>query len=349
MPADTTLALFAREEGRAKAPAALHEAVARAGGQIVAQMTVKPWELPKWAREQAARLGLELDAAAAKALVAPGRRAPAAAAARAREARARRRAAGRGDGAARVESRTSRQRAAHSAEWRAFALGGRARRPATAREATLIYLRLREQGERLSGLTYLMAQRLRDALEIAARLRAGESAAGGQARAADAPAGGRAASSRTSRAPTRSSLHRALARSPSSSSTRAAARCSPSDRTPPAGMDEDTIVQRDRKDLREQVDSPRSLVATRAFNLPGDRLVCARMGAHTTEGRGSAIGGTRRFAQRLSLPSRLDRCARCAGHGRKGLGGEPLLKGARRNASRSLHACGRGCCPEGRC
>ena len=33
-------------------------------------MTVKPWELPKWAREQAARIGLSLDAAAAKALVA---------------------------------------------------------------------------------------------------------------------------------------------------------------------------------------------------------------------------------------------------------------------------------------
>ena len=48
----------------------VHEAVKRAGGQIVAQMTVKPWELAKWAREQAARLGLSLDAAAAKALVA---------------------------------------------------------------------------------------------------------------------------------------------------------------------------------------------------------------------------------------------------------------------------------------
>ena len=70
MPPDTTLALFAREEARAKAPAALHDAVKRAGGQIVAQMTVKPWELAKWAREQAARLGLSLDAAAAKALVA---------------------------------------------------------------------------------------------------------------------------------------------------------------------------------------------------------------------------------------------------------------------------------------
>ena len=48
---------------------------------------------------------------------------------------------------------------------------------ATRREATLSYLRLRQQGERLSGLTYLMAQRLREALAIALRLRAGESAA----------------------------------------------------------------------------------------------------------------------------------------------------------------------------
>src|SRR5664279_1075968 len=70
MPPDTTVALFAREESRAKAPEALHRAVKAAGGQVVAQMTVKPWELPKWAREQASRIGLSLDAAAAKALVA---------------------------------------------------------------------------------------------------------------------------------------------------------------------------------------------------------------------------------------------------------------------------------------
>src|ERR1700693_6377696 len=70
MPPETTLALFAREDVRVKAPDALHEAVKRAGGQVVAQMTVKPWELVKWAREQAARMGLSLDAAAAKTLVA---------------------------------------------------------------------------------------------------------------------------------------------------------------------------------------------------------------------------------------------------------------------------------------
>ena len=39
------------------------------------------------------------------------------------------------------------------------------------------YLRLREQGERVAGLTYLMAQRLRDALAVSMRLAAGESPA----------------------------------------------------------------------------------------------------------------------------------------------------------------------------
>ena len=38
-------------------------------------------------------------------------------------------------------------------------------------------MRLREQGERLAGLTYLMASRLREALAVALRLQAGESAA----------------------------------------------------------------------------------------------------------------------------------------------------------------------------
>ncbi len=189
MPPDTTLALFAREEARAKAPAALHDAVKRAGGQIVAQMTVKPWELAKWAREQAARLGLSLDAAAAKALVAQvgerqqrllreleklaleGDPADADAAATAGGAKAGASAALRHVSVEDVE-----RRAAHSTEWRAYALAD-ALVGADAREATRSYLRLREQGERLSGLTYLMAQRLRDGLAIALRLQAGESAA----------------------------------------------------------------------------------------------------------------------------------------------------------------------------
>ncbi|HTA04972.1 MAG TPA: DNA polymerase III subunit delta [Solirubrobacteraceae bacterium] len=173
MPPETTLALFAREEARAKAPAALHGAVKQAGGQVVAQMTVKPWELPKWAREQAARLGISLDAAAAKALVAQvGER-------QQRLLRELEKLAleGDSDGAGRtVTVDEIEARAAHSAEFRAFALAD-ALVGADGSEATLSYLRVRGQGERLSGLIYLMSSRLRDALAAALRLQAGESAA----------------------------------------------------------------------------------------------------------------------------------------------------------------------------
>jgi DNA polymerase III subunit delta len=174
MPPDTTLALFAREEARAKTPDALHEAVRSAGGQVVAQMTVKPWELPKWAREQASRIGLSLDAAAAKALVAQvGER-------QQRLLRELEKLALEGDAdeaaGMTIDAQRIDDRAAHSAEWRAYALAD-ALVGASAREATLSYLRLREQGERLSGLIYLMSQRLRDALAVALRLQAGESAA----------------------------------------------------------------------------------------------------------------------------------------------------------------------------
>ncbi len=172
MPPDTTLALFAREEARAKAPAALHDAVKRAGGQIVAQLTVKPWELAKWAREQAARLGLSLDTAAAKALVAQvGER-------QQRLLRELEKLALEGDPteARQIGVHDIEGRAAHSTEWRAYALAD-ALVGQDGREAMLSYLRLRQQGERLSGLTYLMAQRLRDALAVALRLQAGESVA----------------------------------------------------------------------------------------------------------------------------------------------------------------------------
>ncbi len=211
MPPDTTVALFAREEGRTKAPAGVHAAVKAAKGQIVAQGTVKPWELPKWAREQAARLGLALDQAAAKALVAQvgerqqrilreleklalelaaatdatgtvaaaGTATATAATATAIATDTGTAAAAKGTAAAkpiRVSAELIEERAAHSAERRVFVLadslvGG------DAREATLTYLRLRRQGERLGGLGYLMASRVREALAVALRLQAGESAA----------------------------------------------------------------------------------------------------------------------------------------------------------------------------
>ena len=71
MPPDTTVALFAREENRSKAPVTLPSTMRSSArrGRWSFRATVKPWELPKWAREQATRLGVSLDAAAANALV----------------------------------------------------------------------------------------------------------------------------------------------------------------------------------------------------------------------------------------------------------------------------------------
>jgi DNA polymerase III subunit delta len=178
MPPDTTLALFAREEPRAKAPAPLHTAVERAGGQVVAQMTVKRWELPEWARGQAGRLGLSLDKAAAKALVAQvGERQQRLLreleklALEASESSDRTPA-----GPRQVSSQDIELRSAHSAAWQAYGLAD-ALIGGGAREASRAYLRLRQQGESLTGLTYVMARRLREALDIALRLRAGESEA----------------------------------------------------------------------------------------------------------------------------------------------------------------------------
>jgi DNA polymerase-3 subunit delta len=175
MPPDTTVALFAREEGRAKAPAALHTAVKQAGGQVVAQATVKPWELPKWVRAQAARMGvIELDMAAANALVGQvGER-------QQRLLRELEKLALELDGEdaapRRVGAEDIEARAAHSAQYRAYTLAD-ALVAGDTRESTRAYVRLREQGERLAGLTYLMASRLRDALQVSLRLAAGESAA----------------------------------------------------------------------------------------------------------------------------------------------------------------------------
>ncbi len=174
MPPDTTVALFAREEGRTKAPAAVHEAVKRARGQVVAQATVKPWEMPKWTRAQAAGMGIELDMAAATALVGQVGE---------RQQRVVRELEKLGleleldsDSQRKVSVEEIEARAARSAQYRAYTLAD-ALVGADGREATRTYVRLRAQGERLAGLTYLMASRLREALAIALRLQAGESAA----------------------------------------------------------------------------------------------------------------------------------------------------------------------------
>ncbi len=173
LPPDMTVALFAREDARAKAPPALHKAVGKAGGQVVVESAVKPWELPKWAREQAARMGLQLDTAAAKALVAQvGERQQRLL----RELEKLSLEVAHTDGQTRVSVEDVERRAARSAERRAFSLAD-ALVGGDARAATRVYLSVRQQGERLSGLTYLMAARLREALTISLRLQEGASVA----------------------------------------------------------------------------------------------------------------------------------------------------------------------------
>jgi DNA polymerase III subunit delta len=176
MPADTTVAFFAREEARTTAPAALHDAVKAAKGQIVCEATIKPWELAGWVRDQATRLGLSLDAFAAKTLVAQvGERQQ-----RLLRELEKLALASEYDGAQntpiKISAEEIEQQAAHSTAWRAFSFAD-ALVGADAPEATRAYMRLRAQGERISGLVYLMAQRLRDAEGVSVRLQQGESPA----------------------------------------------------------------------------------------------------------------------------------------------------------------------------
>jgi DNA polymerase III subunit delta len=173
MPPETTVALFAREEGRAKAPAAVHQAVKAAAGQIAEEGKVKPWELPAWVVQQAGRMGIAIDQAAARALVAQvGERQQRLL----RELEKLALEVEAPENGVRVSVEDVEQRAAHSNDWRAFALAD-ALVGADTEAASHSYLRLRQQGERLSGLTYLMASRLREALSVSLRLAAGESVA----------------------------------------------------------------------------------------------------------------------------------------------------------------------------
>ncbi len=167
IPPDTTIAFFAREDSRTKAPARLHDAVRKASGDISAENGVKPWELPKWVLARARELGLELDADAARALVAHvGERQQRLL--RELEKLALEFGVGAHIGAQQVEQLT-----APSAERRVWALAD-ALVSGDERAAVGLYLALRAQGERVSGLMYWMAQRVRSAAEVAQALDRGE-------------------------------------------------------------------------------------------------------------------------------------------------------------------------------
>lgn len=167
LPPETTVAFFAREEGRAKAPAKLAEAVRQAGGDVAAESAVKPWELPDWVRAQASRLGLELDRHAARALVAiVGER-------QARLTRELETLALELGPGARVDAELIEERSPDGAERKVWTLADRLV-AGDAAGATRVYLELRAQGERLPSLMYWMTQRLRQALDVVCRLDAGE-------------------------------------------------------------------------------------------------------------------------------------------------------------------------------
>jgi DNA polymerase-3 subunit delta len=169
IPPDVTIAFFAREEGRAKTPAALRKAVLEAGGDVSEEVSLREWKLPQWVQEQAHRLGIELDAGAARALVTQvGDR-------QQRLLRELEKLAIELPPGTRIGAEDLEHRTARSAERRAWSLGD-ALLAGDAAAATRLYLRLRTQGERVESLTYSMTKRLREAVRVANRLAAGEPA-----------------------------------------------------------------------------------------------------------------------------------------------------------------------------
>lgn len=171
---ETTVVFFGREEGRTKVPDGLAEAVRKAGGDVSSEQSVKPWDLPKWAIAQAAQLGLELHPTAARLLVQQvGERQQRLL--RELEKLALELGADRGAPVA-LDSEQVEQMTASSAERKSWTLAD-ALVAGDGASAARTYYELRAQGENLGGLLYWMARRLREALDVATRLAAGESAA----------------------------------------------------------------------------------------------------------------------------------------------------------------------------
>jgi DNA polymerase-3 subunit delta len=167
---ETTIAFFAREEGRFKVPAALVAAVKSAGGVVAAEKTLKARELPKWLQAEAHRMGVELQRDGAAALVAlVGERQQRLL--REVEKLALEFGAGVPIGADEVE-----RAAAHSSERQVWGLVD-ALVAGDGEAATRAYLQLEAQGESVGRLVGLLAKRVRDVLAIASRLEAGASAA----------------------------------------------------------------------------------------------------------------------------------------------------------------------------
>jgi DNA polymerase-3 subunit delta len=164
---ETTVAFFAREDSRTRAPDRLHAAVRAADGDVSAESSVKPWELPKWVLARAAELGLELEPDAARALIRHvGER-------QQRLLRELEKLALGAEEGLRLDAAAVDELTAPSAERKSWAVAD-ALVAGDSQAAVQAYLTLRVQGERVPGLIYWISQRVRVAHDVAAALEAGE-------------------------------------------------------------------------------------------------------------------------------------------------------------------------------
>ncbi|HEY3726384.1 MAG TPA: DNA polymerase III subunit delta [Solirubrobacteraceae bacterium] len=167
MAPETTVAFFAREDSRTRAPDRLHAAVKAADGDISAENSVKPWELPKWVLARAGEMGLELEPDAAREIIRHvGNR-------QQRLLRELEKLALGVEAGVRLDAAAVDELTASSAERRSWAVAD-ALVAGDGPEAVRAYLGLRSQGERVSGLIYWISQRVRVAHDVAAALDAGE-------------------------------------------------------------------------------------------------------------------------------------------------------------------------------
>ncbi|MGI8506907.1 MAG: DNA polymerase III subunit delta [Solirubrobacteraceae bacterium] len=164
---DTTVAFFAREDSRNRVAERLRALVREAGGDVSAENSVKPWELPKWVLVRASELGVELEPDAARALIAHvGER-------QQRLLRELEKLAVGAEEGVGLDVAAIEELTAPSAERKAWAVAD-ALVAGDAPGAIRAYLALRNQGERVSGLLYWISQRVRVAHAVAAALDGGE-------------------------------------------------------------------------------------------------------------------------------------------------------------------------------
>jgi DNA polymerase-3 subunit delta len=166
-PDTLTVAFFAREDGRVKAPAALAKAVTAAGGAIATESTVKGRDLPRWVTQHARELGLSVDNQAARALIARvGDR-------QQRLLRELEKIALELGSGAEVDTEAVEALTAGTSERARWQLGD-AVVAGDRRTAMRLLVELRGQGERVPALLWAMAGRVREVHAVAAALERGE-------------------------------------------------------------------------------------------------------------------------------------------------------------------------------